>query len=214
MIKKNNQSIPLKVIQTNNKHTYVKPQNGYLEIRLSKYTNIETIKKRLLLKFDKYYTLTKPINDNQLYVWNQLYTLDIQQADNDSYKIENGIIKVYSNKDIKLIKDLILEQELIRRLHKRLPEINKIIIKEGYDVVPIKLKKLKSKYGSYHLKKHEITLNTHLASYDVSCLDYVIYHEYTHQKHPHHQTSFYAALKKLYPTYKQAQKALKINRIY
>ena len=121
---------------------------------------------------------------------------------------------MYSNKSLEEIKTNILLEETKIYLNSILEEVNLNVKLHGYKIVPIKLKKLKSKFGSYHLKKHEIILNIHLASYNKECMKYVLYHEYTHQKYPHHQKSFYQALSSLYPNDKEIEKLLKKKRIY
>jgi predicted metal-dependent hydrolase len=74
-----------------------------------------------------------------------------------------------------------------------------------------------SKFGSYHKGHDTIALNTFLASLDVSLLKYVIYHEYAHTIHFHHQKSFYNLLENLLPGHKEYEKKLKslvISRHY
>lgn len=212
MIKKDNKTIETIIIKTSNKHTYIKPKNGYLEIHLSKYASEAEILKRITPKFDKYYKLTQKIPSEKMYLWGALYTLKEGEGSFD-YKIGNGFIEVYSKNDIN-IKEAILKQELKNYLKENLDEIHHQISQCGYQVVPIKLKKLKSKFGSYHLIKHEITLNTALASFHKDATKYVIYHEYAHQKHPHHQRAFYKALDELYPNHQTAKNHLKTHLIY
>ncbi|MFA5719625.1 MAG: YgjP-like metallopeptidase domain-containing protein [Acholeplasmataceae bacterium] len=214
MIYKNGRTIETKVIKTTNKHTYVVPKNGYLEIRLSKYANLNDILKRIEPNFDKYERLTKYIPEDELMLWGKCYKLEVIKTKGFSYHLENGIIKVKSDAYLEQIKDLILKQELLNELKSITALVNKQIKLFGYQEVPIKVAKLKSKYGSYHLKKHEITLNSKLAHYDKIYLTYVLYHEYAHQKHPHHQKTFYQALATLFPEYKSVQAELKNQRIY
>lgn len=214
MIYKNGRTIETTIIHTTNKHTYVTPKNGYLEIRLSKYANLNDILKRIEPNFDKYERLTKYIPKNELMLWGKCYKLEVTKTKGFTYHLENGTIKVKSDKDLEQIKDLILKQELLNELMVITRFVNEQIKRFNYQEVPIKVAKLKTKYGSYHLKKHVITLNTKLAHYDKIHLTYVLYHEYAHQKHPHHQKSFYHALKDLFPNYKEVQTSLKNQRIY
>lgn len=214
MIKKDNKTIKLKVIRTNNKHTYIRPENGYLEIRLGKHMNLDTIKERIFAKFDKYHYLTKEVSSDKMHLWGEEKTLKINDSVGFKYSISGDLINVYSNKSLEEIKTNILLEETKAYLNSILEEVNLNVKKNGYKVVPIKLKRLKSKFGSYHLKKNEIILNVHLASYNKECMKYVLYHEYTHQKYPHHQKPFYKALDALYPNYKETEKQLKKKRIY
>lgn len=213
MIKKDNKTIKLKIVRTNNKHTYIRPENGYLEVKLGKNSNLNIIKEKILERFDKYYNLTREISVNEMYLWGKLMTLRIADGLGFEYSIDGSFINVFAKKEID-IKKTILLLETKKYLKENLEEINFNVRKNGYKVVPIILKELKSKFGSYHLKKHEIILNIHLAAYDKECIKYILYHEYTHQKYPHHQKSFYKALSSLYPNYKEIEKLLKEKRIY
>ncbi len=214
MIKKDDKTIKLKVIKTNNKHTYIRPENGYLEVKLGKYMNLDTIKDRILAKFDKYYYLTEEISNDYMHIWGEVKTLKINDGVGFKYRISGDFIDVYSNKNLEEIKANILLEETKAYLNEILEEVNLNVKSHGYKIVPIKLKKLKSKFGSYHLNKNEIILNVLLASYKKECMKYVLYHEYTHQRYPNHQKSFYKALNILYPNYKEVEKLLKKKRIY
>lgn len=214
MIYKDGRTLQTKVIQTTNKHTYIKPKNGYIEIHLSKYARLDDIIKRILPNFDKYEALTKPIDAQKLMLWGYPYLIQINAVPGFSYVVEKDVIVVNSTYELSVIKDTILKHELQRKLDRVKEDIHQTIKTHGYHEVPMKLKKLKSKFGSYHLLKHEITLNTKLAHYDSIYLTYVLYHEYTHQKYPHHQPTFYRALQQLFPDYKSVQKALKRQPIY
>ena len=74
---KNDKILLYKVIEKNIKHSYIKPQDGYVLITKSKHMPLERITNRLLDKFDYYLESTKKIKEDILYVWNKpclLYT--------------------------------------------------------------------------------------------------------------------------------------------
>lgn len=203
-----------KVIPTKNKHSYIKPNNGYVEIHLSYTMQLNKVLNKIESLFDKYYDLTKYQPPNNMYLFGHEYTIEFTGKIKETYKIENSVIKVFSGLEIDKIKDIIYEEELKKHISSIMDYINETVVSLGYKVVPVKIKKLKSKYGSYHTKKHEITLSTLLAKLNKEFSVYVLFHEYAHQKHPHHQPSFYEALSKLYPNYKTAQRNLKTTKIF
>lgn len=72
----------------------------------------------------------------------------------------------------------------------------------------IKIKPLKSKWGSCRTTTGEITLNLHLYKASAQCINYVILHELTHLVHPGHKKRFYNFLEKYMPNYKEIEKQL------
>lgn len=80
---------------------------------------------------------------------------------------------------------------------------------EYLDMPMLKIRSMKSRWGVYNKKNHSITLNSHLIEYDISSLDYVIYHELCHTVHFDHSKAFWKLVAKYCPNYKQAKKDLK-----
>ena len=96
MIKKDNKTIKLKIVRTNNKHTYIRPENGYLEVKLGKNSNLNIIKEKILERFDKYYNLTREISVNEMYLWGKLMTLRIADGLGFEYSIDGSFINVFA----------------------------------------------------------------------------------------------------------------------
>jgi len=99
--------------------------------------------------------------------------------------------------------------ELEKKIALIKPEFEAIIARKGLRLIPIKLKYLKSKFGSYHRKNKEITLNTFLARLNPIYLSYVIYHEYAHAIVFNHSKDFYNLLGEFMPNHRVYQKDLK-----
>ncbi len=66
----------------------------------------------------------------------------------------------------------------------------------------LKLRKMKSRWGSANMKKRLITLNTALIFAPVQCIDYVAAHELAHFIHANHSKDFYAVLALHMPDWK------------
>ncbi len=67
----------------------------------------------------------------------------------------------------------------------------------------IKLRLMRTRWGSCAPKKAVLTFNTNLAFYPVSCIEYVVMHEFTHFLHADHSTAFYTALAEKMPDWKE-----------
>ena len=75
----------------------------------------------------------------------------------------------------------------------------------------LKLRKMKSRWGSYNHKKRQVTLNTCLIFAPLYCIEYVSLHELCHSFHQNHSKQFYALLDKFMPEWKTARKYLRQN---
>lgn len=72
----------------------------------------------------------------------------------------------------------------------------------GIEKVPIKLRRMKSRWGSCHVTDGFIVMNTRLISYPKNCARYVFVHEYSHFIEPNHSSRFYAVVASVMPEYK------------
>ncbi|HHX93880.1 MAG TPA: M48 family metallopeptidase, partial [Tenericutes bacterium] len=73
----------------------------------------------------------------------------------------------------------------------------------------LKIKKLKSKWGSCSIKTNSITLNQELIKYSIDIIDYVIIHELCHFIISNHSKHFWKYVKKYSPNYKDLRKNLR-----
>ncbi len=72
----------------------------------------------------------------------------------------------------------------------------------------IKVRLMKSRWGSCHHKKGVITLNTMLAQAPLACLEYVVVHELAHFVIPNHSQSFHEVMARVMPDYQARRKLL------
>lgn len=75
----------------------------------------------------------------------------------------------------------------------------------------LKIKSMKSKWGSCKPNTAEITLNLHLYKVSAECINYVVLHELTHLVHSGHKKRFYNFLQKYMPNYQEIEKRLDIE---
>ncbi len=78
----------------------------------------------------------------------------------------------------------------------------------GVKMPQLKLREMKSRWGSCAWQKGHITLNTRLFYAPRECLDYVVLHELCHFVHPDHGPGFHALMLALMPDYKARKRRL------
>ncbi len=85
--------------------------------------------------------------------------------------------------------------------------------KFGIKYPEIKFRKMVSRWGSCHTKKRYLTFNTYLMYAPKRCVEYVVWHEFTHFLQPNHSKKFYDELEKVCPHWKELRKELKEIKI-
>ena len=83
-----------------------------------------------------------------------------------------------------------------------------IFASRGIERPPIFIKVWKSKWGSCHVGRKEITMNLHLIKAPEECVEYVVLHELTHLIHRGHGKPFHAFLTRYMPDWKVRKKRL------
>lgn len=76
-------------------------------------------------------------------------------------------------------------------------------------ILRVSIKTMTTRWGSCNSKKGYINLSTRLIHKPLRGIEYVILHELTHLKFPHHQQSFYAHIERLMPDFKARERLLK-----
>ena len=72
----------------------------------------------------------------------------------------------------------------------------------------IRVRTLKSRWGSCHRKKGIVTLSSALGDVPFSCQEYVVVHELAHFVVPNHSLAFHALMAEIMPDYKARRQAL------
>lgn len=210
---KDNKKLAYQVIRKRNKHTYFRIKDGILYITAHPLTTYQAMEGFIDQKFEIFYqkaseSLVKE-NDQIIQLLGKTYPLIVEKG---RFKVDIIDEKVYVkslSEDVSLIKKRIYHHMMEKALDELHPKILSIVQTVGLSYIPIKIKYLKSKYGSYHRKHHEITINSFLIRLDPMYLTYVLFHEYAHAKVFNHSKAFYEVLDQLMPDHKQYQKDLK-----
>ncbi len=78
----------------------------------------------------------------------------------------------------------------------------------GVEYPQLRIRKMKARWGSCHVQKKIVYLNTELFSYPSDCLEYVILHELVHFLEPNHSAKFYEWMNRLMPDWRERRKIL------
>lgn len=166
------------------------------------------------------------------------YDLQYKKVKNINLRIKpDGSINVSANKRVsqKVIDEFIVSKAefILRALekYKNMPvieqkeyyteeEVKELILRlckkvypyyqaRGINYPEIKFRKMVSRWGSCHSQKGILTFNTNLMYAPIECIEYVVYHEFTHFLQPNHSSKFYDELAKVCPNWKEYIKKLK-----
>ena len=170
------------------------------------------------------------------------YNLQYKRVKNINLRIKSdGSINVSANKRVpqKVIDEFIISKAdfILRALEKcrNMPiieqkqyftevEVKELILNLCEKVYPyyqtrgikypeIKFRRMVSRWGSCHSQKGILTFNTNLMYAPMECIEYVVYHEFTHFLQPNHSNKFYDELAKVCPRWKECRKKLRYINI-
>lgn len=78
----------------------------------------------------------------------------------------------------------------------------------------IYIRKMKARWGSCHSQNNKLIFNKQLIFLPTKCVEYIIYHEFTHFIHPNHSKEFYNTLKSFLPDiYERKNELTKYNSV-
>lgn len=103
--------------------------------------------------------------------------------------------------------------ECARRLAEALDRVYPLVAEAGVPYPVLKVRAMKSRWGSCLYRKGTITLNTALAACPEELRDYVALHELCHFLHPDHSAAFHAAMTARMPDWKERRKRLSAYRL-
>lgn len=110
------------------------------------------------------------------------------------------------------LKKRVLETWLRKKCKEEITAICKklypLVKKYGIAFPKIQLREMVSRWGSCSPKKGFVTFNTALVAMPVSCIEYVVMHEFTHFLFPNHSKNFYQQLRIFMPDWEERKKRL------
>lgn len=156
----------------------------------NRFVNGETVKflgRNLRLKVKN--ASRSKVESDESYV--TLYVKDVQDAD-----LKKRVLETWLRKKCK--------DEITAICKKVYPQVKKY----GIAFPEIQLREMVSRWGSCSPKKGFMTFNTALIAMPVSCIEYVVTHEFTHFLYPNHSKKFYQQLATFMPDWEERKKRL------
>ena len=158
------------------------------------------------------------LNDGDtIHIFGYSVPLSLCQGRKNKVEMIDGrlILTVKDTNDLSLKKKVIqkyldmLCKDMIERLCQK---AHPSFLKYVPEMPEIKFRHMKSRWGSCNSTKRILTFNFSLVHAPVDCIEYVVYHEFTHFIHPNHSKSYYAELSRFVPEYKDKRKRVeKVN---
>lgn len=207
-----------------NIHLTVFPPDGRVRISAPLATSDETLRIFLLSKsswikkqkaiFSKQERQTKReyVSGESHYIFGKRYQLTVKKSNK---KQELRITKKkYIELTVKPKTTIYQKQVMFERFYR--DELEKIIPKLldkwekkiGINVKEVRIKKMKTKWGTCNAKDKRIWLNLELAKQPFHCIDYVFVHEMVHFKERKHSERFFQLLEEAYPKWRQNKEEL------
>ncbi|MCI8850102.1 MAG: M48 family metallopeptidase [Erysipelotrichaceae bacterium] len=145
------------------------------------------------------------LSEHQLMLFGKQYKIKYVQGNYEHVTYEDGIVHVILKKNSD--KEKVIRRFLDRLCHDIFHDIADITrnMLADYDLKEpvIKVRMMKSRWGSCIPLKHQITLNKRLIHYPIEFIEYVILHEFVHFIQPNHSKAFYAIIENYMPDYKR-----------
>ena len=156
------------------------------------------------------------VNGGTVKILDSQYIVYIYKSNEDKVLLDGFNLYIYSKnyEDKKYLQkqyNEFLKSEAKIYFQKIMNKFLYIFQRYNVPIPKIKIKPMKSKWGSCKPNTAEITLNLHLYKVSSECINYVIFHELTHLVHSGHKKRFYNFLQKYMPNYQEIEKQLDID---
>lgn len=147
------------------------------------------------------------LEDETYYLYlGKRYMIEVVESSYSGVKIEPQKLIVYKREsdDVKKILENYEREMATRLFRKMMSEVyEKMSMDYSIKLPTLKIRNMKSRWGSCMPSKNVITLNLQLIHYDTRFIEYVIIHEYAHLIQPNHSKAFYRVIEKYMPDYKK-----------
>jgi len=132
------------------------------------------------------------------------YRLKVIEDELENVKLQRGYIQLFVKDKTNLEKKKSLLENWYRKKAKNY--FDKVIAKYAKiinrDISNVRIRQMKTRWGSCNPSKGYINLNSELIKKPSICIEYVIFHELTHLIHPNHSKKFYNYLDTYMPDWR------------
>ena len=190
----------------------------FIDINLI-YNFINSHKKWIEKNLDKFKTAKETnikdniVNGGTVKILDSQYIVYIYSSDKNNIVIDGFNIYIYSKNSTDsnyILKQYnnFLKEQAAKYFQTKIDKFFPIFSKYGINKPTLKIKIMRSKWGSCIPMLSQITLNLYLYKASDKCVEYVVFHEMTHLIHRGHKKRFYAFLQKYMPNFQETEKEL------
>ena len=138
------------------------------------------------------------------------YRLKVVQSKEERVKLQRGYLELFvkDKNDLERKRNLVYEwynEKATLYFFNILQEFNKIV---KQDIKSVKIRQMKTRWGSCNPYKSYINLNIELIKKPKSCIEYVVFHELVHLLHHDHSKKFYDYLTLYMPDWQKRKEIL------
>lgn len=148
----------------------------------------------------------KVIDENEYFIFGKKMEVIISEEKTKFIEDNNIILSVSES----LNKEEFIRKELRSILLRTSEEfVEKYKRQMKVEVNELRIKKMKTRWGTCNIEKKRIWINEELIKYPIECLEHIVVHEMTHLLEVGHTPRFYKLLEKFYPSYRDNDKLLR-----
>ena len=207
--RKNMKNIYLKVEKNADVVVSAPPRTPNYLIKKLIRDNIDEIKLRRNNILTNGYTVKQYVTGEKHIIFGREFVLEVRLGNKNVVKLSDDmIILVIKDKDQD--REQIVTSYLRKVLYnKALEFINKYEKIMGVHAEQLRIKKMKTRWGTCNIEAKRIWINYELIKYPIECLEHIVVHELTHLLETNHTPRFYALLGKYYPNFRENDKLIK-----
>ena len=171
--------------------------------------NIDEIRERRNNILKNGHTIKYFVTDEKHFIFGREFELEIRLGTKNIVILSNEkMVLVIKNKEQN--REQIVTNYLRKVLYnKALEFINKYEENMGVHAEQLRIKKMKTRWGTCNIKAKRIWINYELVKYPIECLEHIVVHELTHLLETNHTPRFYELLGKYYPNFRENDKLIK-----
>jgi len=207
--RKNMKNIYLKVEKNADVVVSAPPRTPNYLIKKLIRENTDEIKLRRNNILTNGYTVKQYVTGEKHIIFGKEFVLEVRLGNKNVVKLsDDKIILVIKDKDQD--REQIVTSYLRKVLYNKALEFsNKYEKIMGVHAEQLRIKKMKTRWGTCNIEAKRIWINYELVKYPIECLEHIVVHELTHLLETNHTPRFYALLGKYYPNFRENDKLIK-----
>ena len=207
--RKNMKNIYLKVEKNADVVVSAPPRTPNYLIKKLIRDNIDEIKLRRNNILMNGYTVKQYVTGEKHIIFGKEFVLEVKLGNKNVVRLsDDKIILVIKDKDQD--REQIVTSYLRKVLYNKALEFsNKYEKIMGVHAEQLRIKKMKTRWGTCNIEAKRIWINYELVKYPIECLEHIVVHELTHLLETNHTPRFYALLGKYYPNFRENDKLIK-----